>query len=69
MTRFIVTGKLTNTSVASSLNEDLVFASSSTLDDKLKKLNLEVERIETAGEDVTYYLRESKSTGPKLLCD
>lgn len=67
MTRFIVTGKLTNPSVASSLNEDLVISDS--IDAKLKRLNLEVEKIETAGEDVTYYLRESKSTGPKLLCD
>lgn len=67
MTRFVVTGKLTNPSIASSLNEDLVFSSS--IDAKLKKLNLEIEKIETVGEDVTYYLRESESTGPKLLCD
>lgn len=67
MTRFVVTGKLTNPSIASSLNEDLVFSNS--IDAKLKKLNLEIEKIETVGEDVTYYLRESKSTGPKLLCD
>lgn len=67
MTRFILTGKLTNPSVASSLNEDLVISGS--IDSKLRKLNLEIEKIETVGEDVTYYLRESKSTGPKLLCD
>ena len=66
MTRFVVTGKLTNPSVASSLNEDLI--ASNSLDAKLKRLNLEVERIETAGENVTYYLRESVK-GPKLLCD
>jgi hypothetical protein len=66
MTRFVITGKVSNPLAGSSLNEDLVI--SGRLDTKLKSLNLEVEKIETAGEDVTYYLRESKS-GPKLLCD
>ena len=66
MTRFIVTGKLSNSSVASRLNEDLVLTNR--IEEKLKSLNLEIERVETAGEDVTYYLRESRS-GLKLLCD
>lgn len=68
MTRFVITGKVSNPLVASSLNEDLVFASQGNLDAKLKKLNLEVEKIESVGDEVTYYLRESTS-GPKLLCD
>lgn len=66
MTRFVITGKVSNPLAGSSLNEDLVI--SGRLDSKLKSLNLEVEKIETAGEDVTYYLRESR-LGPKLLCD
>lgn len=66
MTRFVITGKVSNTLVGSSLNEDLVI--SGRLDSKLAQLNLEVEKIETAGEDVTYYLRENNSR-PKLLCD
>ena len=66
MTRFVITGRVSNPLAGSSLNEDLVI--SGRLDSKLAQLNLEVEKIESAGEDVTYYLRESKS-GPKLLCD
>lgn len=65
MTRFVITGKVSNPHVGSSLNEDLVI--SGRLDTKLKSLNLEIEKVETAGEEVTYYLKESK--GPKLLCD
>lgn len=65
MTRFVITGKVSNPNIGSSLNEDLVI--SGRLDTKLKTLNLEVEKVETAGDDVTYYLRESR--GPKLLCD
>lgn len=65
MTRFVITGKVSNPLVGSSLNEDLVI--SGRLVSKLAQLNLEVEKIESAGEDVTYYLRESK--GSKLLCD
>lgn len=65
MTRFVITGKVSNPLAGSSLNEDLVI--SGRLDSKLAQLNLEVEKIETAGEDVTYYLKESK--GPKLMCD
>lgn len=66
MTRFIITGKVSNPAIGCSLNEDLVI--SGRLDSKLAQLNLEVERIETVGEDVTYYLKES-SSGPKLLFD
>jgi hypothetical protein len=47
------------------LNEDVVL--SGKLEEKLKTLNLEVEKIESHGDEVTYYLKESK--GPKLLCD
>lgn len=65
MTRFVITGKVSNPLVGSSLNEDLVI--SGRLDSKLAQLNLEVERIESVGEDVTYYLKEAR--GPKLLCD
>ena len=66
MTRFVITGKVSNPLVGSSLNEDLIIPGR--LDSKLAQLNLEVEKIESVGEDVTYYLRENNS-GPKLLCD
>ena len=66
MTRFVIIGKVSNPLVGSSLNEDLVI--SGRLDTKLAQLNLEVEKIESVGDEVTYYLRESTS-GPKLLCD
>jgi hypothetical protein len=48
------------------LREDQIY--SGTIEEKLSKLNLEIERIETVGDEVTYYLKESTS-GPKLLCD
>ena len=63
MTRFVFTGKPTGS--LSMLNEDVVL--SGKLEEKLKILNLEVEKIESHGDEVTYYLKESK--GPKLLCD
>jgi len=66
MTRFVITGKVSNPLAGSSLNEDLVI--SGRLDSKLAQLNLEVEKIETVGDEVTYYLKESTSR-PKLLCD
>lgn len=63
MTRFVFTGKPTGS--LSMLNEDVVL--SGKLEEKLKTLNLEVEKIESHGDEVTYYLKESK--GHKLLCD
>lgn len=66
MTRFVLTGKVKNTSALGMLREDQIY--SGNIEEKLSKLNLEIERIETVGDEVTYYLKESTS-GPKLLCD
>jgi hypothetical protein len=66
MTRFVLTGTVKNPSALGMLREDQIY--SGTIEEKLSKLNLEIERIETVGDEVTYYLKESTS-GPKLLCD
>jgi hypothetical protein len=66
MTRFVLTGSVKNPSALGMLREDQIY--SGTIEEKLSKLNLEIERIETVGDEVTYYLKESTS-GPKLLCD
>lgn len=65
MTRFVISGKLRNP-VASPLTEaDII--NPTRLQDKLSSMNLEIEKIESVGGEVTYYLKES--AGPKLLCD
>jgi len=66
MTRFVLTSSVKNPSALGMLREDQIY--SGTIEEKLSKLNLEIERIETVGDEVTYYLKESTS-GPKLLCD
>lgn len=66
MTRFVLTGAVKNPSALGMLREDQIY--SGTIEEKLSKLNLEIERIETVGDEVTYYLKES-TNGPKLLCD
>lgn len=66
MTRFVLTGSVKNPSALGMLREDQIY--SGTIEEKLSKLNLEIEKIETVGDEVTYYLKESTS-GPKLLCD
>ncbi len=66
MTRFVLTGTVKNPSALRMLREDQIY--SGTIEEKISKLNLEIERIETVGDEVTYYLKESTS-GPKLLCD
>ena len=66
MTRFVLTGSVKNPSALGMLREDQIY--SGTIEEKLSKLNLEIERIETVADEVTYYLKESTS-GPKLLCD
>lgn len=63
MTRFVITGNVSQPT--DSLCEADVI-NPSKLQEKLAKMKLEVEKIESVGEDVTYYLKESK--GPKLLC-
>ena len=51
---------------ASRINE-VVFGSESEITSRIAKMNLEIERVEQDGADVTYYLKES--AGPQLLCD
>lgn len=65
MVKVVLTGKV-NPSTASRINE-VVFTQESELQSRISKMNLEIERVEQNGEDVTYYLKES--AGPKLLCD
>lgn len=64
MTRFVIKG---NASVPSVPLCEADLISPNKLQEKLAKMKLEVEKIESVGEDVTYYLKES--AGPKLLCD
>ena len=66
MTRFVLTGSVKNPGALGMLREDQIC--SGTIEEKISKLNLEIEKIETVGDEVTYYLRESTS-GPKLLCE
>ena len=65
MVKVVLTGKV-NPSTASRINE-VVFTQEAELQSRISKMNLEIERVEQNGEDVTYYLKES--AGPKLLCD
>ena len=64
MTRFVITGRA-RSSIPQLSESDLIDQSS--FQSKLNSMHLEVEKIESAGDEVTYYLKES--TGPKLLCD
>ena len=66
MTRFVITGQVRDTGVLNRLNEDMV-QNPSSFNSQLKSLNLVLDHTEKNGDDVVYYLRESK--GPKILCD
>lgn len=65
MVKVVLTGKV-KPATASRINE-VVFGSESEITSKIAKMNLEIERVEQDGADVTYYLKES--SGPQLLCD
>jgi hypothetical protein len=65
MVKVVLTGKV-KPATASRINE-VVFGSESEITSKIAKMNLEIERVEQDGADVTYYLKES--AGPQLLCD
>lgn len=64
MVKVVLTGKV-KPATASRINE-VVFGSESELTSRIAKMNLEIERVEQDGSDVTYYLKES--AGPQLLC-
>lgn len=65
MTRFVISGRVRNQGAAPLTEADII--NPSKLQDKLSSMNLEIEKIESVGEEVTYYLKES--SGPQLLCD
>ena len=65
MTRFVISGRVRNQGAAPLTEADII--NPSKLHDKLSSMNLEIEKIESVGEEVTYYLKES--SGPQLLCD
>jgi len=65
MTRFVISGRVRNQGAAPLSEADII--NPSKLQDKLSSMNLEIEKIESVGEEVTYYLKES--SGPQLLCD
>lgn len=64
MTRFVITGRA-KSSIPQLSESDLV--DQSAFQAKLNSMCLEIEKIESYGDEVTYYLKES--AGPKLLCD
>ena len=65
MTRFVISGRVRNQGAAPLTEADII--NPSKLQDKLSSMHLEIEKIESVGEEVTYYLKES--SGPQLLCD
>lgn len=65
MTRFVISGRVRNLGAAPLTEADII--NPTRLQDKLSSMNLEIVKIESVGEEVTYYLKES--SGPKLLCD
>ena len=65
MTRFVISGRVRNPGAATLTEADII--NPTRLQDKLSSMHLEIEKIESVGDEVTYYLKES--AGPKLLCD